>query len=91
LNIWMHCLNTEDGALLSMEVWQNDEGRGFKCHTLLVVQSVEGHCATCRKVAVSIPDDVIGIFHWHNPSGCTMSQGSTHPLTEMSTRNISWE
>jgi len=33
---------------------------------------------------------VIGIFHWHNPSGRTMAQGSTQPVTEMSTRNISW-
>ena len=24
-------------------------------------------CATNRKVAGSIPDGVIGIFHWHNP------------------------
>jgi len=46
------------------------------------------HCATSRKVAGSIPDDVIGIFHWHNPSGRTMALGSTQPLTEMSTRNI---
>jgi len=42
-----------------------------------------------RKVAVSIPDGVIGIFHWHNPSGSTMALGLTQPLTEMSTRNIS--
>jgi hypothetical protein len=28
--------------------------------------------------------------HWHNPSGRTMAQGSAQPLTEMSTRNISW-
>ena len=49
------------------------------------------HCATRRKVAGSIPDCVIAIFHWHNPSGRTMSQGLTQPLTEMSTRNISWE
>ena len=48
------------------------------------------HCATSRKVADSIPDGVIGIFHWHNPSGRTMALGSTQPLTEMSTRNISW-
>jgi hypothetical protein len=48
------------------------------------------HCATNRKVAGSIPDSVIGIFHWHNPSGRTMTLGSTQPLTEMSTRNISW-
>ena len=26
-------------------------------------------CATNRKVAGSIPDGVIGIFHGHNPSG----------------------
>ena len=47
-------------------------------------------CATNRKVAGSIPDGVIGIFHWHNPSNRTTALGSTHPLTEMSTRKISW-
>ena len=31
-----------------------------------------------------------GIFHWHKPSGHTMALGLTQPLTEMSTRNISW-
>jgi hypothetical protein len=48
------------------------------------------HCATSRKVAGSIPDSVIRYFNWHNPSGRTMVLGSTLPLTEMSTRNISW-
>ena len=48
------------------------------------------HCATSRKVAGSIPDGVTGIFHWHNPSGRTMALGSTQPLTEISTRNVSW-
>ena len=48
------------------------------------------HCATSRKVAVSIPDGAIEIFHWHNPSGRTMALGLTQPLTEMSTRNNSW-
>jgi len=33
---------------------------------------------------------VIGSFHWHNPSGRTMALGSTKPLTETSTRDISW-
>jgi hypothetical protein len=47
------------------------------------------HCPANRKVAGSIPDGVIGIFHWHNPSGHTIALGSTQPLTEMSTRNIS--
>jgi hypothetical protein len=44
---------------------------------------------TEMKVAGSIPDGVIGIFHLHNPSGRTMALGLTQPLTEMSTRNIS--
>jgi len=38
----------------------------------------------------SIPNGVMGIFHWHNPSGHTIALGLTQPLTEMSTRNISW-
>ena len=45
------------------------------------------HCATSRKVAGSIPDGVIGIID--NTSGRT-APGSTQPLTEMSTRDISW-
>jgi hypothetical protein len=54
-----------------------------------VVQCLR-YCATNRKVAVSFPNGVIGIFHWHNPSGRTMALGSTQPLTEMSNRNNSW-
>jgi hypothetical protein len=48
------------------------------------------YCTTNRKVAGSISDGVIGIFHWHNPSDRSMALGSTQPLTEMSTRSISW-
>ena len=47
-------------------------------------------CVTNRKVAGSIPDGVIVIFHWHNPSDRTMALASTQPLTEVSTRRISW-
>ena len=47
-------------------------------------------CATNRKVAGSIPDGVTGIFHCHNPPDRTMALRSTQPLTEMSTRRISW-
>ena len=32
----------------------------------------------------------LDFFHWHNPSGRTMAVGSIQPVTEMSTRNISW-
>jgi hypothetical protein len=56
---------------------------------LMVAQWLK-YYATNRKVAGSIPDGVIGIFHWHNPSDRTMALGSTQPRTEMSTRSISW-
>jgi len=46
-------------------------------------------CVTNWKVTGSIPDGVIGIFHRHNPSNLTMALGSTQPLAEMSSGNIS--
>ena len=46
------------------------------------------HCATTRKVAGSILC-VIEIF-LNNLSDRSMDLGSTQPLTETSTRNISW-
>jgi hypothetical protein len=46
------------------------------------------HWATSRKVAGSIPDAIIGIFLWLNPSGRAMALGSTQPLTETSTRDV---
>jgi hypothetical protein len=49
-----------------------------------------GHYATSRKVAGSIPDEVIGFFNWHTSSRA-MALGSTHRLTEMSTRNLPWD
>ena len=52
-----------------------------------MAQVTEG--VTSRKVASSIPDVVIGIFHRQNPSGRTVALMSTQPLTEMITRNIS--
>ena len=49
-----------------------------------------GTALSSLKFAGSVPDGVTGIFHRHNPSGRTMALVSTHPLTEMGTRNISW-
>jgi hypothetical protein len=46
------------------------------------------HYATSRKVAGSIPNEVIGFFNWCNPSSRTMALGSTQSLIEMSTRNL---
>jgi hypothetical protein len=46
------------------------------------------HYAISRKVAVSIPDEVIAFFDWPNPSSRTMALGLTQSLTEMSARNL---
>jgi len=48
------------------------------------------NCATSRKVAGSIPDYIIRIFHGNNPPGRIMALELTQPLTEISTKNISW-
>jgi hypothetical protein len=45
-----------------------------------------GSVATSRKVAGSIPDEVIGFFNWPNPSSRTKTLSSSQPLREMSTR-----
>jgi len=47
-------------------------------------------CATNRKVAGSNPTGVSGFFIDISPSDRTMALGSTQPLTEISTRSISW-
>jgi hypothetical protein len=47
------------------------------------------HYATSRKVAGSIPDAVIGFLNLPNPSSRTTAPGSTQPLTEMDTRDLS--
>ena len=46
--------------------------------------------ATSRKVAGSIPDSNIGIFHWLKPSDRIMAVRSTQPVTEMTARDITW-
>jgi hypothetical protein len=43
------------------------------------------HGATSRKVAGSIPDGVIGIFHWHIPSGRTTTTITTTTSTTNTT------
>jgi len=47
-------------------------------------------CATNRKIAGSIPASVSGYLLTQNSSDRAIALGSTQPLTEMSTRSISW-
>ena len=46
-------------------------------------------CATKRKVAGSIPDGVLGIFHWHNPPDRTMALDSASNRNEYQ-ENFLW-
>jgi hypothetical protein len=43
---------------------------------------------TSRKVAVLIPDEIIGFFNLPNPSSRIKTLGSTQPVTKISTRNL---
>jgi hypothetical protein len=69
-----------------------DRNNNNNCYLLgtAVAQRLR-YCTTNQKVAGSIPYDVMEFFIEINPSDRTMTLGSTQPLTEMSTRNISWE
>jgi hypothetical protein len=65
----------------------------WRQYTLLkrtVVAQWLRYCATHQKVTGSIPDSAMEFFIDINPSDRTMALGSTQPLTEMSTRCISW-
>jgi hypothetical protein len=62
----------------------------FNINFVLRGRSVAQLLEALRYKPDSIPDGVIGIFHGHNPSGCTMALGFTQPVTGMSTKNISW-
>jgi hypothetical protein len=55
--------------------WLGGKGGGTRWRSWL------RHCFTSQEVAGSIPDYVIEIFHWHNPSGRT-TLGLTQPLIE---------
>jgi len=82
---WCHwCTNPSHGTPLNRNTVGTSQLRSTRWRSWL------GQSATRRKVAGSIPDAIVGIFHWYNPFGCTMALGLTPSLTEMSTRNISW-
>jgi hypothetical protein len=84
--LWMSA-NSIPLFLVNLDLWNVNKWWwwwGTRWHSWL------RHCATSRKVAVSIPNGVIGIFHWLNPSGRNMAPESSPHLTKLSTRSISW-
>jgi hypothetical protein len=54
----------------------------------LLLKSELRNYATSRKVAGSIPDEVVEFFIWPNPYSRTMARRSTQPVTKTSTRNL---
>ena len=73
-------------------VFQTKEFSGHKHHRKYKYTFSRRRHAVAQlvEVAGSIPEGVIGIFRWYNPSGRIMALKLTQPLAEMSTRNISW-
>jgi hypothetical protein len=55
-------------------------------HRYAQTQTLVIHSVFCRrrKVAGSIPDEVIGFYNWPNHLSRIMGLGSTKPLTEVS-------
>jgi hypothetical protein len=49
------------------------------------------HYVTSRKVAVSVPDEIIGFFNWPNPSSLIIFVGSTQPLNRNDYQESCWE
>jgi hypothetical protein len=93
-------LNPLNRVTLDVKNW-TCHGKNYEIHIIVIIINIIiiiiiiwgswlRHCATSWKVAGSIPDGVIQIFHrlTSNPSGRTMNLGSTQHLTEMSTKNI---
>jgi hypothetical protein len=62
--------------------------RKYYITILKITKSWLRQYATCRKVAGSIPDEVIQFFNSPNSSSRTMALGSTQHLAEMSIRNL---
>jgi hypothetical protein len=90
----VHVVTESNSAKIWSRVYRNTNSvfgtYQFVIRGPLMVAQWLRYRATNRNVAGSIPDGITEIFHWHNPSDRTMALGSTQPLTEMSTRNISW-
>jgi len=73
----LHVPHFLDNAVTSRKIWLT-----LRTTLTELGHTDAQHCAVSRKVAASIPDGVIGIFH--NPVR-TVALGSAQPLTEMST------
>jgi hypothetical protein len=78
-------VSTLCGALLST-LWRHLALRQIQWGTRW--NSMLRQYATSRKVVGSIPDEVIRLYDFPNPSGRTMALGSTQPITEMSTTSL---
>jgi hypothetical protein len=92
-------VGARDGTLRDTYSWRNWQYNSVPMKTLcklvkckliecvyLLPHLLTLHYATKRKVACSITDGVIRLFHWHNLSGSNMALGLTQSTTEMNTR-----
>jgi hypothetical protein len=78
-------------CFLSWSRWYMLEFRDMSvlnCHFEIKIVILLIHSHVRRKIAHSIPNEVIGFFNRPNPFSRTMVLESTQPITEMSTRNF---
>jgi hypothetical protein len=70
LSLWSHASPGQDASVVRKDSLSS-------CGPLAGIQLYNSteHYATSRKVAGSIPDEVIVIFNWPDPSSCTMALG----------------
>jgi len=81
LKICAQCIVTLSWMFYTSTLVLSEGGRGAR--------SIADDWGTALQAERSWVRFPIGIFHWHTLSGRTMALESTHPLTEMSTKNIS--
>ena len=82
--LWLCCM--ELGLLLLLQI-----SFIFSSSSLVRHGAVSwGTALQAGRSRVWFPVVSLEIFYWWNPSGRTMAQQLAQPLTDMSTRNISW-
>jgi hypothetical protein len=93
------CMFDVRGSIHHSTIYKEKSNKMQKSVTILLFHTyMKGHAVAHLVEALRYKPEGRGFdsrychwnFYWHNPSGLTIALGLTLPLTEMSTRNISW-
>ena len=88
-DIWGQSYNTSQPVLYTncciCSISDTVTGLNISISLVLFITLISVHCKN-----LVLPSWHIAIFYWRNLSARTMALGPTQPLTEVSTKNISW-